>query len=492
MTAKTTFILEADEAQVVGALLKIVDAQKKTADGSREITRASNETSKSFLGMDGSLKGVVGMLGVGGGIAGGITFLRGQTQAWTAEVQELIGKFTGVNKELVKAVSQAGDLANLPEIQERLKTISMPGIGPVGKMDIYKSLRGELPLESFETIMKLLPEAGKATIFEDPKEFAARMGTTFKIYKGELKPDDVADTAKIVGDLLGTNREKYGGIVFREAEKLRAMNMDADQALAIPIAAAYQGQLRGLRSLDTLLTAEKTFERRKPGQRFTEQEKTEREFYAIENPLERLNWLKANRGKGGKAADVLQDQGALEAISEVDTNAIAERIKKAREIDYFEKTRRIAVGTEPGATISLLENAEALKEKTEVEAGGVLAETNIARDMLKTSYLRYVRERIPIMSAPWMYGLSRGLLETEIFLGVPQKAALEMNPLVQGYGPMPGALTPQETKQSFTKETIDKRTLEENTKALKDLTKILLNNQGLPLKTISFDSGMLD
>jgi hypothetical protein len=487
--AKTTFILEGEEAGAVSALLKVIDAQRKTVDGMRDITRKANEAHESFLGMDGSLKGVVGMLGVGGGIAGGIAFLRSQTQGWSEDVQQVIRKFVDVNKELVKAVSQSGDLANFPEIQEALKKVSMPGIGPAGKVSIYQALRGELPLESFETIGKLLPEAGKAAIFEDPKEFAARMGTTFKLYGGKLKPDDVADTAKIIGDMLGANREKYGGAVFREAEKLRAMGMDADQAAALGIVAAETGQLRGLRSLDALLTAEKNFERPKPGQRLTDPEKAEREFYKIEDPMERLNWLKANRGKGGKAAAVLPDQGTLAAISEVDVNAVAERIKKAREIDYFEKTRQLALSTEPGATIFGLENAKALNEDAEVRAGREVAKTDIARNLIKTAYNRYLGARIPF--ANLIYGWSRAKMETEMFLGIHPEYAVKDNPLVGGWANMPGAVQPQEVKQAFTKEIIDDKTTQELIKALKDLTTVLTkrNNGG---RFIYSDSGLVD
>lgn len=467
--AKTTFILEADEAKAVNAFLKVVEAQKKTAAGMTEITRKSDETKKSFLGMEGGLKGVAGALGIGGSIAGGIAFLRQQTQAWGEDVRLVIEKYTNVNKELIKAVSQSGDLANFPEIQEKLKTISMPGIGLTERTGIYQSLRRELPLEFLETIMKLLPEAGKANIFEDPKEFAARMGTTYDIYAGKLKPDDVADTAKIVGDLLGANAEKYGTQVFKESMQLRAMGMDPDKALAMLIAAANQGQLKGISTVRGLLTTEKILEPRKFGQRFTKEQKIEREFYAIEDPEERFRWLMANQGKGGKTAAVLQDQGVLAAISEVDIAGVANQIKTARERNYFDQMRRLALGRKPGSTLLKMEEVEALKERTEAEAGEIFTNVKIARDMFDVAGTRALKARLPF--APLIKTIDKAILETDMFLGVEPKVALEATVLGGKY------LTPQEQKQAFSEQTLSSEDIRELTKAVQENTKVQLNKQ---------------
>ena len=491
--SKTKFVLEADPAEAVAALLKVADAQQTTINQMQRMNRAGKDAGQV---LENAFKNAVSMLGVGGSIAGGLAFLQQQTTAWSEETQQVVQKFKDVNKELLLSISRSGDLANFAEIQGKLRTLSMPGIGPAERTGMYRALRAELPMENIETIMKLLQVAGKAKIMEEPTEFAARMGTTFQLYGGKLGAGDVADTTKIIESMLGGNAEKYGGQVFKEAMQLRASGMGPDKAAAMMIALAEQGQLtRGAGALTGLLTTEKNFGRRKPGQRFTPEEKAEREFYAIEGPQERLEWLMANRGRGGKAAAVLPNQGALEALSEVDTNAIAERIRKAREVDYFEKTRQLVTGTQPGSMLLGMEKAKVSVAEEEVLTGGKLAETDIARDMLRTAYLRRVRVR---GAAPITNTLNKALLETEMFLGRPPEEALMSMPMVSGKGYLPStqylppALLKSEVKEAFEGKTLPTKEIQELTRAIKDLTVIEKNKQNQNTIIINPGSGMLD
>lgn len=472
------FVLRADVGNAVRGLIEVIEKQKMSGE---EMKKFGREGKSAGITIEGALKGVGNLLGVGGGIATGIFFLRQQVQGWSEDTKKLAEKFANVNKELVLAISKSGDLANLAEIQDRLKGIYMPGLGPAERVSVYRAMRGNLPMESAETIMKLLPEAGKAKIFEKPEEFAARMGTTYQLYRGKLTPGDLADTAKIVGDLLGANVEKYGTQVFREAMQLQAVGMDTDKALAMVIAAAEQGQLRSFGGLRGVLTEERIFE---PGRRLTPKERIQREFFKISDPMERLRWLMAEQGKGGKAAAVLPDQGVLAAISQVNIGQMAENIRRAREQDYFEMTRRLALGTQPGAMLLKGEEAKAFEEKAETEAGREFARTDIARRMLSAAGTRYTAAGYPF--APWVRTFNRALLETSMMFGMGPERALKETPLG---APGAGWLRPWETRKAFSEETISGKDIQELTKAIKDLTKIEHNKTNIP---VVINSGMVD
>lgn len=57
MAAKTTFVLEADEAKAVRAYLRVVDAQNKATDGLRKMNREGRGASKSMEGVGRSVAG---------------------------------------------------------------------------------------------------------------------------------------------------------------------------------------------------------------------------------------------------------------------------------------------------------------------------------------------------------------------------------------------------------------------------------------------------
>lgn len=491
--AKTNFVLEANPGQVIDALLKINNAQDGTISQLRKMNREGKDTAQALVG---AFTNVANMLGVGGGIAGGLTFLMGQTAAWSEETKQLAQKFKDVNKELLLAISRSGDLANSAEIQKKLRTSVMPGVGPAERTDIYRALRAEMPMEDIGTIMELMTEAAKAKIFEEPKDFAGRIGMTHHLYGGRLTAGDVSDVTKIAGDMLGANAEKYGTQVFKQAMQLQASGMNPDKALAMMIAAAEQGQLKGAGTLTGLLTTEKFFER-KPGQKLSTKEKIEREFYAIEDPQKRLEWLMANQGKGGRAAAVLPEQGVLAALSQADIDKIAGNIRKAREVNYFEKSRQLAIGTQPGNVLLILEEAKASVAEEEARSGGKLAETDIARDLLRIAYLRRARR---YGAQPIAYIANKAILETAMFLGVsPKTAVTNLLPIVWGTTsgpisspPMSPALLKQEIEEAFRGKTLPEKDIQELTRAIKDLTVIVKNRQNRNAITISPDSGMVD
>ncbi len=423
MAAKTKFILEAEEAKAVRAFLKVVDAQKKATQGTKNLTRESAKTQKGFSEIGGSLKGMVGMLGLGGGIAGGLALVRSQTQKWGEEVSRVSAKFFEVNKEIIKAVSQAGDLAHFAEIQEKLKLLPMPGIGPTGRLEIYRGFREALPLENLKTILNLMPEAGRAKLLEEPSEFAGQMGVTHKLYGGKLAAGDVADVSKAVTDMLGGNAAKFGKQVFKESMQLVKSEMKPDEALALAIAAANAGQLRGISTLAGKLTQEKLFEPAVIGgkrRRISEREQTEQEFYAIQDPAERLRWLIANRGRGGKAAAVLEQQGILNAIAEADIAGISGKIAEARETDYFRQAARRAERTKVGGPLMRKAKVEALEETESIAAGERVTDVEIARALFRTAETR-ARSYGVLPLVPSLY---RTELETSMAFGMQPERAL--------------------------------------------------------------------
>ncbi len=463
--AKTSFILEADEAKAVAAFLKVVEAQGKATEGLRKMNREAAQTTQGAADLGNAFKSILPILGIGGGIAGAIASLREQTRLWGEDVTKVSQKFIDATKETLRAISQGGDIGQL--MGKQLEQI-MPNLQPTERTRVYTSLRRELPFEDIGTVLKLAEQAGKATLIGEPAEFAGGLGVMQQITGGKYTAGDVADMTLAVNKMLGGQAEQLGGTVFREAKQLTATGMQEDKALALGVAAAQQGQLRGLGALTGKLTEEKYFEPHKLKGAMSAQEKIEREFYGMA-PEGRYEWLLANRGKGGKAAAVFSDQGVLNAIAEVNTAEIAARIKEARDIDYFDSTRAALLATKGGKDLQGAEILAGKQTAAETKAGEKYFDVETIKKLHNLARTRAFGKG-GFLANPAVQKISGEALDTDLFLGDIGKVSpifqlMKLLPLMM----MNQNLTPKDIQDAFH----DKKTAEEQILSLKENTKAL-------------------
>jgi len=137
MAAKTTFVLEANEAKAVAAFLKVVDAQDRTIAKNRQMSREGERASKSMSGVGGSVAGwLTGFASVG-------TVIQG-LRSIVAEME----KATQLRKEMQEVALTTEQLSM--KIAHLRTDVSVGGIAAVTKdvADIAKQTASALDVAS--------------------------------------------------------------------------------------------------------------------------------------------------------------------------------------------------------------------------------------------------------------------------------------------------------------------------------------------------------
>jgi len=211
--AKTKFILEADQAKAVGAFLKVVDAQKKTERGMRNINREGAKTNKTMAGIG---RSVAGWLGGFASIAGVVRGLQ------------------AINAEMEKSKRLRGEMYQVAQTTEQLslkiahlrKDVSESGLGGVTKDIAEISRRTAASLESVtaalfyaESAMGAGTPAAKAAALTISK-FAAPAGLVPEEVKLLPKIFDImkADTEKKQMAILNQLRAATGASIAETGE----------------------------------------------------------------------------------------------------------------------------------------------------------------------------------------------------------------------------------------------------------------------------------
>lgn len=88
------FILEADEAKAVNAFLKVVEAQRKSEDGTRKVAKSTDDWQNS-------LQKVAGMLGIGFGIHAGMQAIVGLAEKYSQYMDTAAQKTNQLRNSLI-------------------------------------------------------------------------------------------------------------------------------------------------------------------------------------------------------------------------------------------------------------------------------------------------------------------------------------------------------------------------------------------------------
>jgi hypothetical protein len=301
MAQKTTFILEADEAKAVNAFLKVIDAQTKTADGMRKITREADKTRAVLMG--------VGQAAAGFGIATG--FVDATRQAVGLLVKEL--------EDLRRKEKEAAETT-----QNYAKTFSQNigqwlGAGMIDKA--HAALTGlvkENPNLSYTTGQAILSayaeQRPKATLEQGIKatrlaaplaygqiEMAKLIGELEEIAPEKTTTEDLADIAVRIQKRAGKHREEIES-AMKQVHQMVAVGINWKDAIATMMTAFGEEQAgRAMTGMAGLIEKFKEGVERKPGQMLSPEQKIIRETKGMTEE-QIYQWIYANPEKVEKIA----------------------------------------------------------------------------------------------------------------------------------------------------------------------------------------------
>lgn len=214
--AKTKFIMEAEEAKVVQALLKILDGQKKVENQTRKINKESKKTNQL------ASKFISGLMGMAAGVASIATI----KQAFAA-VGDEIRKAMGLQKEFLEVtltVEQASQ-----KLAHVRKDVSGGGLA-----------QATADIRSLSTATGVTPSVAKEILFfsesalggRNEKSQASAMGIAQFAGPADLTPEEVkllpklfnitkADTSKKQMAVLNQVLAASGGSIAETGEFLR-------------------------------------------------------------------------------------------------------------------------------------------------------------------------------------------------------------------------------------------------------------------------------
>lgn len=207
--AKTTFILEADEAKAVKALLKVVDAQNKATAGMRKMGREGQQAGKSMETGLRSVASILGGLSVPAALMQGVRKVVQELEKVTALRKEMMGTAAFVEEQIMKIAHLRGDVSRkgLAAVRTEVEDISRQTAMPL-----------EVTSEAF-----FLAESGMGKRTPEAKSAALAMAK-FGAPAG-LKPEEISQLPKLF-KIWGADTEE------KQLKMLGQLQMAAGESIA--------------------------------------------------------------------------------------------------------------------------------------------------------------------------------------------------------------------------------------------------------------------
>lgn len=464
-TAKMVMDWYSDASKALADMQSIIGKQDQMIKGLKESSRASKESAKAMREIKDGASEALGLLGIGGGIAGGVAFISQQTQRWLAFSRDVYQTYLNVNKELIKSIGLSGDMMRLTEVKSKLEKMNLPESGMAERGQAYLAVKESMPGTPVDQAVQLAYQGLRgAKLYGDGVKFSGLVADVADAYGGKLTPEDAADTAAAAIAGFGGQIDKFGTIGAKSMAKLTKGGMEPNSAMTLLIAAARSEQLKEIGGLTDLFTGSKNFaELQDPvtgkNRTVSSKEKTEMDFYKL-NAEQRLSWLKKNRGTK-EAADIFSDTGALNAIFSEDFGGIEAGIKSAQKDNLFNNMLTVIEKDPSAEDISAEKKLNVSNELAKTNAAAGFKKTELARKIFDNAQTRYLASGgLPLFST-----LNSAAFETSLFFGTSAENALHLERADEMKDPIQARIT-KEDLAPLLKE--NNRLLEEQNKILRD------------------------
>lgn len=318
-TSKMVMDWYGDASKALADMQKIIGKQDEMIKGLRETNKAAKESTQAFEGIKSASGEILGLLGIGGGIAGVMGLVKSEASAWVEHIKRALAEYKKINQEISASIALSGELSNFKEVQSRLAGLNIP-VKQGERAQLFREVSRAAPTIGLDQKIELTRLAGMArpVMGDQTGGYAGQLGAMADIYNGKLSPDDIADVTAYANTAMGQDAGRLAGPGAEQIALLSSRGMDTTDAIGYLIAASKANLSKKFAGLVGLATTEQTFEpeidpvtgkRRK----INERERIAMELQAVA-PKDRLAWLMANQG--GKT-DILagSELAALGALS---------------------------------------------------------------------------------------------------------------------------------------------------------------------------------
>jgi len=408
MANKVLFNLEAEDAKAVQAFLRVVDAQGKAANKTREMNREGKQLKQTF-GKLGGAAADIAKIGAGFvSAAGAIQLVRSAVRLFTMELEDLRRKETEAaraNMDYAKSFSNivstwlGTDWVDRAHQQIRKAVADIPELSYTQGRTLLGAYGAARPTAPLARGMEAVRMAAPLT-WENREGVVKLVGELEQLYPGRPM-ERLFDIASAMRRRAGKRIEEIEP-GMKAVHRLLAMGIDPDQALG-GLMAAFEAEQAGrsVGTITSLLAYPIKAPKRRPGVRLTEEDQLRQEVAGM-SPMELFTWMQENPAKGAKLYKTtwatvapIMKPGAIEAGVQLIRRAQTERDYQTQ-LQQAEQSQMIKLGR-------VGERRAAAVERQQMEWGGGAA-IGLTRDYV-TQMLR---------SMPGIGVTRRRLIETAI------------------------------------------------------------------------------
>lgn len=292
-----------DDKEVLKSFQKQQQEVDKLKKKIEELTAATKRTvedgKKGFDNLDSAIGSGIGSLTKM--VAGLYTidrvtgFVVDTYQDWVAESERLRNKHDALHKSVLSTISAAGQLARLPEFEERIKNVA--GATPEQVRETFAAVQQSAPGLGFDRQMKLAEQAAPlAMAGVDLQKFGAALGDLAEA-EPEKTAEQLIDLTAALREMAG---EKFGEIASDKFQlivsELKSAGMSSEQAMGLMIAGRQANvNPKTMEALAVALASQEGLTKARPGQRVTEEQRLKNEFLATGGARNRLALLQQRR-----------------------------------------------------------------------------------------------------------------------------------------------------------------------------------------------------
>jgi len=231
------YTISSEAAKALMELGKVALEYKKIEGATKAVTNESDRSRRSFE----KAAGAVGQIAAA---AGGLSTVVSLINAGAQALERMAAGGAKTTASLAGTLAMTGELADLAQIRSQIEALNLPGVSYADRASLYGVVRGSIPAAERSRALAITEKAGQyADIagMDAGRQFAAVMGEM-----GKLLPEMPAGALANLSTGLMREAGRYGGQFGSEAMKgiqqLMAEGSTPAEAIEIALASMEAGQ----------------------------------------------------------------------------------------------------------------------------------------------------------------------------------------------------------------------------------------------------------
>jgi len=297
--AKTSFILEADEAKAVQAYLKVVEAQNKATEGQRRMNREGKEMDKSYAGLRNITGELAGMVTGFFTVSSAVRLVIAEFEDMKRKGEEAFKSITAYANDFSRNISGWLGVGRVDEAAAAIAALTkkIPELSMTSGQAILSAYGGTGPKTTLGRGLEITEKLAPMTWADQP-EVARLAGELEDIYPG-MSTEDLLDMAAEARRKAGSRKGELPERM-KEVMRLKQYGVSSDEALGMIMTTLETEQAgRGAGAVAGLLAQPREPFKKKLGVPLTEEQKIQNEVAGM-TEQQMYSWMKANPDKAKK------------------------------------------------------------------------------------------------------------------------------------------------------------------------------------------------